>query len=316
MNDPFLPGDASPLARHAADVVMAALRTGFIAPGLPVSLLHGPQGGKMFGVLVVEAADGRVGFLRALSGQLARSWDVEGYVPPVFDRVRRAADEIPGERAISALTARVEAVKNGDERRALREEETRLLASQALARKTLATVHAERRAARRGERDRLQAEGLDTPDALRALDRESWHDEVEHRASQAEMRAARDELATRKKRIERRLKALERLRLFVSRKVSWNLYETYAFENAHGARITLRDLVAPRVPASGTGDCAAPKLLVFARRHGLRPLALAEFWWGAPPSGGGRIEGAFFGACEEKCGPVLRFLLDTRAPLS
>jgi tRNA pseudouridine32 synthase/23S rRNA pseudouridine746 synthase len=38
-------------------------------------------------------------------------------------------------------------------------------------------------------------------------------------------------------------------------------------------------------------------------------VAFAEFWWGAPPPGGARVEGVAYPACREKCGAVLPFLL-------
>ena len=41
--------------------------------------------GKMFGVLVVEAADGSLGYLAAFSGLLAGGNGHEFFVPPVFD---------------------------------------------------------------------------------------------------------------------------------------------------------------------------------------------------------------------------------------
>ena len=56
-----------PLAQHCAELVKAGLRsTGLIAPGVPTSVLTRTEGGKMFGVLVVKNAAGRVGFLRAV----------------------------------------------------------------------------------------------------------------------------------------------------------------------------------------------------------------------------------------------------------
>jgi tRNA pseudouridine32 synthase/23S rRNA pseudouridine746 synthase len=47
---------------------------------------------------------------------------------------------------------------------------------------------------------------------------------------------------------------------------------------------------------AGTGDCCAPKLLHEAALRGLKPVGLAEFWFGAPPDGdGGGDDGN--GAC-------------------
>jgi tRNA pseudouridine32 synthase/23S rRNA pseudouridine746 synthase len=63
-------------------------------------------------------------------------------------------------------------------------------------------------------------------------------------------------------------------------------------------------------PPGGAGDCAAPKLLAYAFRHGLTPIALAEQWIGAPPTTGGRIDGVYYPACRGKCGPILAHMLD------
>ena len=41
--------------------------------------------GKMFGVLIVEAGNGKIGYLRAYSGQIGGRSDWEGFVPAVFD---------------------------------------------------------------------------------------------------------------------------------------------------------------------------------------------------------------------------------------
>ena len=34
---------------------------------------------------------------------------------------------------------------------------------------------------------------------------------------------------------------------------------------------------------TGTGECCAPKLLQEAALRGIRPLGMAEFWWGPTP---------------------------------
>ena len=43
------------------------------------------QKGKMFGVLLVEKADGERGYLTAFSGQIGGSGNWEGYVPLVYN---------------------------------------------------------------------------------------------------------------------------------------------------------------------------------------------------------------------------------------
>lgn len=310
LNSPFDVGEPAPLVRRAMEQVMAQLRSGVIGPGLATSALAGPEGGKMFGVLVVAAPDGRVGFLKAFSGQLKQAWDVEGWVPPAFDRRARAEVEPPGERVVKALTARVEAFRQAPERATLQQQRAHLEQAHAETRAALKRLHEERKTERHRERERLRAEGLDTPEAMRALDRQSQADDVELQQAKRTWRAERERLDVELARDARRLGALERLRRIVSQLVSWQIYDTYLFVNGRGQQRSLRALFEPQVPSSGTGDCAAPKLITHALREGLAPLGLAEFWWGAAPPGGGRVEGSVYPACKDKCGALLPFLLE------
>lgn len=94
-----------------------------------------------------------------------------------------------------------------------------------------------------------------------------------------------------------------------SRELLPAIQNTYHFANARGEVRALRDLFAPKEPPGGAGDCAAPKLLAQAYAQGLRPLALAEFWWGAPPRTGDRRAGSFYPACRGKCPPILAHML-------
>jgi len=63
------------------------------------------------------------------------------------------------------------------------------------------------------------------------------------------------------------------------------------------------------LPPGGTGDCCAPKLLQYAYSQGLRPLCMAEFWWGPSPKTDIRHHGQFYPACRGKCKPVLTWML-------
>lgn len=307
LNSPFDSEGPPAIAVRAALEVQEALGKGSIGGGLSTQVLQGPEGGKMFGVLVVRSAGGRVGYLKSFSGQLQRAWEVEGFVPPVFDRAARARVEPPGERVVKQLTARVEEDRCNTRHAEVAAQLRMLLARHEAERAALKDKHQQRRAHRHSLRAQL---GPLKKAALHALDEESRSDDAELRKEKARWRAELGELERLRKRLTRRSLALERLRRFVSQKVSWQIYETYEFVSARGQRRSLRGLWAPKVPSSGTGDCAAPKLLAYALSQKLQPLALAEFWWGAPPPGGGRKEGSFYPACKDKCGPLLPFLLD------
>jgi tRNA pseudouridine32 synthase/23S rRNA pseudouridine746 synthase len=293
------------LARQAAEAMQAEFRAGFIAPGIPTAMLDGPEGGKMFGVLVVQRPDGRLGFLRSFSGMLAGRWEVEGFVPPLFDREARDRVEPAGEAVVKALFARAEALRTSEELVSLRTAHEAQEARHTEERAALRARHEEKRR----KRHALRAE-LTERAALHALDQESRGDKAEWRRLEAAQQEEHRALAPRKARLERRLRALERLRWIVCRSLMKRIHDTYAVPNARGERRPLRALFAPGEPPSGAADCAAPKLLAHAYTHGLRPLALAEFWWGTPPPSGGRASGAFYAACRDKCGPLLPFMLE------
>ncbi len=303
---PFDDVEPHPLARAAAAELMAEFRAGAVAPGISVDVLNRPEGGKMFGVLVVTAPDGRVGVIRAFSGLLDGAWEVPGWAPPLFDTKDRLVIEPRFDVPIRSLSERIEALARSaafrDERRARAGIDAAFAARRAAmkedARERRDRRHRERAALTEGDRA-----------ARRLLDNESRQEDIERRRLDALLRAGH-RAATRGLRLEQRLAAMERLRRMISRRVIRELHDTYRLTNARGVTTSLRALFAPGEPPWGAGDCAAPKLLTEARRAGVTPLAMAEFWWGPPPPGGGRVEGTFYPACAPKCGPILPFLLE------
>lgn len=63
-------------------------------------------------------------------------------------------------------------------------------------------------------------------------------------------------------------------------------------------------------PAAGAGECAAPKLLQYAYSNNMKPLAIAEFWWGKPNKAHDRKHRNFYPACRDKCRPILSYMLN------
>ena len=78
--------------------------------------LFEPYGGKMFGVLVGECAEGQRVVLRAFSGQLDGAWDVPGWCPPLFDVPRWRALEATYEPEIKEVTAALATASRPEER--------------------------------------------------------------------------------------------------------------------------------------------------------------------------------------------------------
>ena len=105
--------------------------------------------------------------------------------------------------------------------------------------------------------------------------------------------------------------ALERERHALSVDLQDWIFSRYRVSNALGETFSIKEVFARRglVPPGGTGDCAAPKLLQYAYSHGLKPLAMGEFWYGASPRREVRAQGRFYPSCTGKCGPLLEFML-------
>lgn len=123
---------------------------------------------------------------------------------------------------------------------------------------------------------------------------------------------------------EREISLTTHLSPLTSKKMSQDLqlwlFHQYRFLNAKGETKDLVDVwqdfhCSPRIrhryplPPGGTGDCCAPKLLQYAYQHGLKPLCMAEFWWGPSPKSEIRHHGEFYPACRGKCKPVLTWML-------
>ena len=98
------------------------------------------------------------------------------------------------------------------------------------------------------------------------------------------------------------------------------LFHQYQMLNARGERRDLVDLwqeyySRPKLrrryplPPGGTGDCCAPKLLQYAYEQGLKPVCMAEFWWGATTKTELRQHLNFYPACRGKCKPILTWML-------
>jgi hypothetical protein len=96
----------------------------------------------------------------------------------------------------------------------------------------------------------------------------------------------------------------------ISRDLVTSLQDRLVLTNFRGEQRNLRKVFhgSGRIPG-GVGDCCAPKLLNHAALNGLKPVGLAEFYWGAPTPSGGKVEGHFYPCCKEKCQPILGFML-------
>ena len=90
------------------------------------------------------------------------------------------------------------------------------------------------------------------------------------------------------------------------------LFSAYRMLNAKGEERDLIDIFREythAMPPAGAGDCCAPKLLQYAYLHHLRPVCMAEFWWGESPTSEIRHHLHYYPACRSKCLPILTHML-------
>lgn len=106
------------------------------------------------------------------------------------------------------------------------------------------------------------------------------------------------------------VRVLKHRRRHLSQQLMRDIHRLYSFTNFRGVSGGLSDVyMGNGSPPTGTGDCCAPKLLHHAAINGVRPLGLAEFFWGRENASGSRQHGVFYPPCATKCEPILGFLL-------
>lgn len=112
---------------------------------------------------------------------------------------------------------------------------------------------------------------------------------------------------------QQRINELKTERREFSLSLQEQLFDAYSFLNQKGQEKSLRAIFKETIhknPPSGAGDCAAPKLLQYAFANNMKPRAFAEFWWGLSPKSYFWEHKHFYPACELKCRPILKHMLE------
>nr|WP_254304109.1 RluA family pseudouridine synthase [Shewanella sp. VB17] len=271
--------------------------------------------GKMFGVLIVQNIQGEIGYLSAFSGKLADNNLLPHFVPPVFDMLAEDSFFLAEQVNINQLNELINTLElNPDitKKRADLSAETHNGHLQIEAqRQTIIAGRKTRKALRETAKTTLShadflalestlaKESVRDKNQLKALNL-YWNNRI-HIAKQ-QLHLLIDNIEQVKKR-----------RKNASAKLQKKLFEHYQFLNIRGERRDLGSIFQDTVhqtPPAGSGECAAPKLLHYAFKWGMKPLALTEFWWGIAPKSEIRQHKNFYAACQGKCKPILSHMLD------
>ncbi|MDZ7958406.1 MAG: pseudouridine synthase [Aulosira sp. DedQUE10] len=262
--------------------------------------------GKMYGVLLVELPTGEQRVLKAFSGLLHSCSLVEGWVPPISGREEVALDEAKTLAQLEAIKQELITLQQLRERQQYqtlsREFEQQL--------QIISDRHRDRKHQRQEQRqlicETLTGEVLTI--ALEQLDQESRQQGIERKLLKRQQNEVLQPLHQLITAADTRMQELKQQRKQLSRQLQVQMHAAYTLINFYGKSRSLQQLMPEGLP-TGTGDCCAPKLLQYAAMHRIKPLAMAEFWWGSASIDGEKITGKFYPACTERCQPLMGFLL-------
>jgi len=271
--------------------------------------------GKMFGVLVVQDESQQLGFISAYSGQIAGIDEQLHFAPNVALKHIDDAEFSQQSQVINDINAQITALQNSDNYQKIEQQlvtarqhyEQQLIAKQQAMQVTRKQRKQQRQAA--GEqlnndefeklKNQLAGQSIVEKKQLQAL-KQQWQTRIAA-LEQAQLT------------IDDEINGLKKRRKVLSKNLQKKLFAQYQFLNANGEVTDLNAIFAKlpeHTPPSGAGDCAAPKLLQYAYKHNLKPLAMAEFWWGAPPKSAIRHHLHYYPSCYSKCQPILGHMLE------
>jgi tRNA pseudouridine32 synthase / 23S rRNA pseudouridine746 synthase len=255
------------------------------------------QEGKMYGLLLAESVTGEIYTLKAFSGLWQGQTAVAGWVPPLPGRDTLGVAEIDTIQKLSALRDQISIAQNSP----IHQEYAALLAESQQQRDRLNTELQERR------RDRqLQRNAAQLPEDLAVIEQASKADSRRKRELKEHWHSRLEPVKLEVDRLNAEIRDLKQQRQTLSQTLQSQLHRITTITNFAGETKSLQTLRPAGLP-TGSGECCAPKLLHYAASNQLTPLAMAEFWWGAVV--GGKQPGVFYGACADRCQPLMGFML-------
>lgn len=277
--------------------------------------------GKMFGVLIVQTDNGitnneenpneenQIGYLAAFSGNLAGKNLHPYFVPPVYDLLQPEGFFKIEEEQISAINIRIRELENSSSYLDSKEK-WKIETEQANA--VLNQAKAELKMAKKAREIRRQSSPEISEEEQASLIRESQYQKAEYKRLEKEWKKRLEELETEVRYFDIEIERLKTERKERSAALQRKLFEQFRLLNAQGEvkdLYTIFEQTVQKVPPAGAGECALPKLLQYAYLHQLKPLAMAEFWWGDSPKNEIRHHGYYYPSCKGKCEPILQHML-------
>ena len=272
--------------------------------------------GKMFGVLIVQTnnritnnEENQIGYLAAFSGNLDGKNLHPYFVPPVYDLLQPEGFFKIEEEQISAINIRIRELENSSSYLDSKEK-WKIETEQAKA--VLNQAKAELKMAKEAREIRRQSSPELSEEEQASLIRESQYQKAEYKRLEKEWKKRLEELEMEVRHFDIEIERLKTERKERSAALQRKLFEQFRMLNAQGEvkdLYTIFEQTVQKVPPAGAGECALPKLLQYAYLHQLKPLAMAEFWWGDSPKNEIRHHGYCYPSCKGKCEPILQHML-------
>ena len=280
--------------------------------------------GRMFGVLVVRDQKNQLGFLSAISGNNA---DLpltpalkEVLVPNIVEGFENSSHYVQQQQKINQLNLEIETLKHSQVFELANQVLTSELEASNFQISRLQQEIASKRQYRKQQRQTIAQ--------ARQRQELSEHDFKQHSIRLAgesvyyknKLRQLKSYWQSRKQtaqqhfdKLKKQLNQLTKARKQLSTKLQKQIFKQYQLLNKDKKSADILEIFnrfADHSPPSGSGDCAAPKLLQFAFLHNLEPISMAEFWWGKQPKSEIRKHGHFYPSCQTKCKPILQHMLN------
>lgn len=271
--------------------------------------------GKMFGVLVVENHMGTLGYLAASSGKLAGTNVHKRLVPALFDMLNPDGFFLKQEATINNLNREIEYLIQLPDIPVLEEQLREIEQQTANALSSMRALHKANKKQRKETRDTQKL--ILSPEEYQVLEQElikqSYRDQHNYDVLKQQSKSQIEQVKQQLEALRQQIADKKELRKELSANLQQQLFDEYKFLNAKGQSKSLLPIFEEAIqmlPPAGAGECAAPKLLQHAYENNLKPICLAEFWWGASPGSEIRKHGYFYPACKSKCEPILGHMLE------
>lgn len=270
--------------------------------------------GKMFGILIVQNQKKELGYLAAFSGKINEINHLKGFVPPIFDILNPEGFFKKGENELNLINQNIEDLENSVEYQRLKTHWLQTIETNKIDYQNLKLQHKQAKKNRDLKRKKLletQSE-REVYQILEDLIQESKRQHFELKDFKRERQIILQNAEEKFKKFKNSIDELKELRREKSADLQQKLHESYVIMNAKGKSSTLIPIFEKfqKTPPAGAGECAAPRLLLYAYKNNLKPISMGEFWWGKEPNSEIRKHTEFYPACKSKCEPILKFMLD------